>query len=238
MSETEDPANPMSNLLDRNPNHLWKSTDLFAQSLWIDLGVARAVDTIMFGDCNFFSALAAGTITIQGKLNAGDAWTTWDTISGLTTDGNLEFEAASQTFRYWAVNFPVSTVLLQIGNISLGARLEISQPYDSQSEHGESFKTNSRRSVNGTPYSSQPFAGIESWKRNWTNINQTDGDAFLTLANSVRGMFRPFYMIDMDTTVYLVYLNSDTNLLKRKSYNYNDAPPIELEAFLPGTIVI
>ena len=241
MSEEQDLANPMSNLLDRNPNHVWKSSDMLAQSLSIDLGTARAVDTLVFGNNNLHDVIGANSVTVQGKLNSGDAWTTWATIPAATfySYGNIEVEATSQTFRYWQITFPAMTGIPQIGNLSIGARAEISQPPDSQSEHGETFKTNSRRSVNGTPYSSQPFAGIETWKWNWSNINQADGDALLTLANSVRGMMLPFYMIDQNGLCGPpVYLNADENLLKRKSYNYSDAPAIELEAFSPGTIVI
>ncbi len=199
------------------------------------------MDTIVIGAHNLKSC-APDPVTVQ-PIYSDDAITySAGATTTVTADGDLEIEFSSMTHRCGGILITdtggnTMTINPQVGNLSIGARGEMTMPYDSQSEHGEEYATNARRSVAGTRYASQPFDGIETWKRKWSNISDADRHTLQTVFQSVRGAFRPFYIIDTDGSLRLVMFSIDSDPMQRRAHNFYNSPDITVEAFLTKTFV-
>lgn len=245
MDASENPTYPMSNLKDRNPLTLWKGPGT-AQNQWltIDFGAIRTCDTIIVGNHNFTTLAVNVGIDLRASTDNFSS-SNVEIVHDLTAaNGTSETEFASTAlYRYWRIKFS-STVALgaipQIGNLFLGARADLSLPYNRGLKHGESYQTSFSRAIDTTPYMSQNTNdGLETWNFNWSNLGNTDKNSFLTLYNSVRGRLYPFYFIDTDgTTIRLVILKSDINLMVQKHYQIHDTPEVQIEAFSAQTLVI
>ncbi len=236
-----DYGSTLPNLLDRNPNHLWTGVATgTSQYIEVNFGSARAVNAVVIDNHNLATVLGGGTVVIQSSTD-GITFTQQASMN-VPSSATLIIVFPSVSAQYWQIvlnNSAGFTTAPQIGNVSMGASIVLSQPYDSQSEHGEQFATEARRSINGTPYGSQPYAGIETWKWKWTAISTADQMNFLNLSHNVRGMLRAFYMTDADgTTTRLVLLTTDLLQLQRRAHSLYDSRDIELRAFLTDTIAL
>ena len=223
---------PLSNLLDRNPASYWLSASLSSgnQYVNIDLGSARSCDTCIIEGSNF-GDLTATYIYLQYSSDA-ITYTTAETVSLSSAVQKLEFTAAN--YRYWRFDIFKSGTFAaypKIGNIFLGTRVEMTQPYDTGIEKSSGFSTSQTRAIDGTRYTSQLYNGLKKYKIKFTNINETDKTSINTLFEGIRGSYFPFYFVDADSTIVLVYSVNDENPIQTKAYQIYDSAEVNLEAY-------
>ncbi len=210
------------NLLDRNPTHKWTSGSLLAQSLVIDFGSARACDSIVLDGTNWDNLAEPPLIISLLSSPDNSIWTSRGTFTIASGSQILTFTSAS--VRYWKINFDSGLATYpQIGNIILGAKIEMTTPYDSGFSKSRKFATNKSRAIDGTLYSSQIYTGADNYNFRFSNITNTLSGYLNTLYNSVRGGLYPFYFNDVDSILTLVILNSDENPIEKVGYNLNNA---------------
>ena len=229
---------PLTNLQNRNPALVWKSdVDTATQYLNIDFGSSRSCDTCIVDGTNF-GDISATYIVLQYSSDA--AFTSPTQAGSFSVSSSsaekLEFTAAS--FRYWRIKFfdtiPFG-IYPKIGNIFLGTRVEMTQPYDTGIEKSSGFSTSQTRAIDGTRYTSQLYNGLKKYKIKFTNINETDKTSINTLFEGIRGSYFPFYFVDADSTIVLVYSVNDENPLQTKAYQIYDTAEVNLEAYSVNT---
>ena len=228
----------ITNLKDRNPNHKWTSTSLTnQQSVTIDFGSEKSCDSVLLDGINFGDTYDDGpqtqTVLIESSSNGSD-WDSRGTLSNVSTKQALSFSSVSE--RYWRIYIAVNTgsflTYPTIGNIFLGTKITMTNiPYNASHEYGKQYLTTKSRSLNGTWYSSQMFAGAAKWFIKFANFSDAIRTNLLTLFSGVRGNFYPFYFSDSDSTLNLVILNSDLNTIETKAYGVHDSVDLELEEY-------
>lgn len=95
VADTEEDAYPASNLANVSTAALWRAADDTAQYLTITPAAATEMDYIGIARHNFGSAQIA--VTVEGKAEAGDAWSTLVQETMVTDDSALLLRWAPQT---------------------------------------------------------------------------------------------------------------------------------------------
>ena len=122
---TTDLLYPASNMQNQRLSKRWRSTSATGQTIIIDLGSPKAVNTIaLFGHGFTTSA----TLSING--NAANSWTAPSVVTSLTalTGPILKYLAASVTYRYWRFNLSdtsAANAYIELGRPWLGEYLTI-----------------------------------------------------------------------------------------------------------------
>ena len=227
-----DSAFPLTNLQNRNPALVWKSNVATGtQDLKIDFGSAKSCDTCIVDGTNFGS-ISATYVQLSYSSDA-TTYTQVGSFSVISSNAEkVEFTAAN--YRYWRIRFfhtSSFTIYPQIGNIFLGTRVEMTQPYDTGIEKSSGFSTSQTRAIDGTRYTSQLYNGLKKYKIKFTNINETDKTSINTLFEGIRGSYFPFYFVDADSTIVLVYSVNDENPIQTKAYQIYDSAEVNLEAY-------
>jgi hypothetical protein len=110
---------PLSNIQDQRLSTIWKATSITAQTIFIDLGSAKAVNTC---------ALMAHTVsTASTVIISGGASSTADTVStSVSYNSGIMLKFATMgTYRYWKLSLTSNSVLLQAGRLWLGNYITI-----------------------------------------------------------------------------------------------------------------
>lgn len=227
----------LRNLNDRDPAKIWKDSSTSAGSHYLnfDLGSARSCNTCIVQNANFSSSGATYVALQYSSTGNVNEYTTAGTFS--LTDSTQSLEFTSQNYRYWRLDlFDTGWAAApQVGNLFLGTRLELTQPYNSNFETSSRFTTSQVRAIDGTRYSTQLYNGLKTWKLKWTNINSTDKGYLQTLFDGIRGSYYPFYFIDADASINLVYSTNDENPIQTKANGIFDSGELSLEAFSINT---
>ena len=222
---TSSQGGAIDNLQDRNPSHKWTSGSTTTGSHYVtmDLITARACDSCVIDGSNWAST-GATAITLEYSSDNS----TWNNIGTFdhTTSALQKIEFTSATYRYWRINIfksgGVYSAAPQIGNIILGAKIEMTIPFDSSYDTSRIFNTIKQRAIDGTYYANQLYGGVDSYSFKFSNITNALSDSMETLFNSVKGSLNPFYYSDTNGSLFLVILNNDENSLSKKGYNVND----------------
>ncbi len=215
----------VDNLKDRNPNHKWTSgsTTTGSHYVTIDFTSTKSCDSCVIDGANWGSiGLTSATLEYSSDNS------TWNNIATFdhTTSALQKKEFTSASYRYWRINIFKSgsaySSAPQIGNIILGAMVEMTTPFDSSLDKSRIFNTIKQRAIDGTYYANQLYGGVDSYSFKFSNITNALSDSMATLFNSVKGSLNPFYYSDTNNNLFLVILNNDENLLSKKGYNVND----------------
>ena len=231
-----DSAFPLTNLQNRNPALVWKSdVATSSQFLNIDFGSARSCDTCIIDGTNF-GDISATYIQLHYSNDNFVSATVAGSFSLTSSTQKLEFTTGS--YRWWRIQMFDTvpfTIYPKIGNIFLGTRVEMTQPYDTGIEKSSGFSTSQTRAIDGTRYTSQLYNGLKKYKIKFTNINETDKTSINTLFEGIRGSYFPFYFVDADSTIVLVYSVNDENPIQTKAYQIYDSAEVNLEAYSVNT---
>ncbi|MHB1050995.1 MAG: hypothetical protein ACYC09_13020 [Bacteroidota bacterium] len=231
---------PVSNLKNYYPDIVSKSNSTGTdQYFLIDLGSARACDSIIIEGHNFNSVLASAAVRLQYNTNDDTDWADAVTavnimIAAEYTDEVVYKAFSSQTKRYWRILFD-STVAAapQIGNIFLGTRLTMeTTPWYPFIHGAPDFDVQSSRAIDGRLRGATTRGAIYRHRISFklqTDAIVTAWNAFLLLA---RGSGRPFYYVDHDGNVWLGNLSKSFNPFEKQVYNRNNVVNVEIESTL------
>ena len=168
---SQNTAYPAENVQDQRLAKPWRTLVLTAVTCIVNLGSAKAIDTIAIIGHNLTTS---ATITVNA--NAADSWGSPSYTTSLTALDNmvLKYLTTAQTYQYWRFNLDDSTntnAYLSIGRLWLGAKLDI----DPASTN--SFRVSKRRSDTVTyGRGRQKFATPGSgWRSFSFNFRRTSG---------------------------------------------------------------
>ena len=219
---SSDASYPLINLKTYLARDKWKSAVLTSpQNLVIDFTIARVCDAIVLQNHNFNSiGLGSGdSLALQYaddpgfSAGAGNAkiWSNGETI---TDPVYVTF--TSQTKRYWRLRFTKSGGLTgypALGNLFLGLKLDFGTPYNMPARvNRDGYKTSLFTAIEGTIRSTQTFGSRRNWGFGFkagNAMNSTVRSNLTTFIQTVRGMLRPFYLIDIDDSINYVHMMND-----------------------------
>lgn len=232
MSLAEAPLYPLSNLSTYIPTDEWSSSAATnAQTLKIDLGSAKAIDTIILDNHN---VNLMTTVSLQVDAADNPAFPNpVDVVADLsdTLTGNIDkVEFAAATKRYWRILFTdTNSVIPAIGQIFLSSKFDVAQPYDAPFEGGnDEYTTAQKTSLSGVDRASQNFGGKTIFKIAFTLGDVTFKTNWIAFHNKVRGRFCPFYFADVDDAIRLVKFTQDYNPAETIRYQLNNVQTVTL----------
>ena len=225
---------PTANLQDRDPAKKWISGNMDEdQTLTFQFASALTVNSVIIENHNILST-NGNPVNLRYSSNGS----TYTTLSTFTLNNTIQhLEVTSTSAIYWQIQWIKAgtgtdlSAAPQIGNIFLGTRVEMTQPYDTGIEKSSGFSTSQTRAIDGTRYTSQLYNGLKKYKIKFTNINETDKTSINTLFEGIRGSYFPFYFVDADSTIVLVYSVNDENPIQTKAYQIYDSAEVNLEAY-------
>ncbi len=122
---TNDLLFPIENTQNQRLSKRWRSTARTAQTVVVDLGSAKDVDTLAILGHSLSSSVA---LTVEAHTS--DSWGAPDFTTSLSfnTGAILKYLAAAETFRYWRYTLDdasASNAYVEVGRLWLGERITI-----------------------------------------------------------------------------------------------------------------
>lgn len=232
MSLAESPTYPLSNLSTYIPTDEWSSSaNTNAQTLSIDLGSAKAIDTIILHNHNLNLMT---TVKLQVDAAGNPAFSSpVDVVANLVTGataGIFKTEFGATTKRYWRILFTdTNAVIPAIGQLFLSSKFDVGQPYDAPFEGGnDEYETAQKTSLSGVDRASQNFGGKTIFKISFSLGGVTFKLAWIAFHNKVRGRLCPFYFADVEDSIYLVKFTQDYNPAETIRYQLNNVQTVTL----------
>jgi hypothetical protein len=224
MSLAENASFSLSNLHTNVPSQLWKSSaSTNAQTLNIDLGLAKECDFLALGAHNFTSMT---TVKLQYATTDDGNFT--DPIDALTLNGAaaapipLTFTLATK--RYWRILFTdCNSVIPECGLLFLGSKLSMPFNYNMDAELGnKQFGTTSKESLSGILRTSRQIAGRQRMEITFTLIDDATVTLWQTMMDIIQGRLNPFFFKDDRDVIHILHFEEDYVPAKGKRANAND----------------
>lgn len=126
-SVTADDDFPLSNILDKEIDKVYKSTSTTGETVTVDFGENTLIDTIFIGNHNLLEAtgsvvVEADTTSSPSTVRATPAWRRYDTFIFLNP---------ALTLRYWEIILAdTNTFALQFGQLVMGVAVNFPRRYN------------------------------------------------------------------------------------------------------------
>jgi hypothetical protein len=235
MSLTEDANYPLSNLSTYIPTDEWRSSaNTNSQTLKIDFGIAKAIDTLILDSHNInLMTLTALQYDATDNPSFAIPVSAIAELQVFSPTGLIDkFEFNSVRKRYWRLLFSdTNTLVPRIGQIFLSGKFDAAQPYDEGYRGGnKQHETEVQKSLSGVERASQAFAGKTVFEISFSIAGETFRTNWIAFHNKVRGKLCPFYFADMDDAIYLVKFEQDYNPAETIRYQVNNVQTVTLRA--------
>ena len=232
-SATEDAANPIENVQDRNVNTIFKDTTISANvNIVIDLGAVRACDYIFLGN---YQADGAAVANLTVQANSSDSWPGTEALAatnietaGSYTDKLMTF--STQSFQWWRLVFEGSSTVMTnlfISNIFLGTSFQPSLNRNWGMREGRLSNITQRQTHGAQQFTNKNGAIRKTWSgMSYQDIQETQKDNTLTLIQNVENNHKPLYFDPIgDGTEYFVRMQESEHGLNDSDFqNYNSDP--------------
>jgi hypothetical protein len=211
-SATEDTGFDIENVQDRNKNTLFKDTAIAAANVTIDIdfGASKTCDYLLLGTY----LISTDTDDLKVKVehdNDSDYSSSTTVYDGTGFEGltNHVQNITSGGNRYWRITFYDAAagdlVNMQIGNILLGARFDLSKNPELISNLESGYIVDNRETTGGFRRSNISNTTIRKiWDYNWKYVTETEKGNYETWRDLIymsTGLSRyPFYFTDDSAT--------------------------------------
>jgi len=207
---------PDDNLLDINKNILWKCGASTTIIFTIDLGVARACDTIALINNDWNNPTSVTGIKLHTENDDDGAWDSavtyaiggagsWETDTA--ADQPIWYEEFDSALRrYWRLTCVgcSGAVPHKLGTILLGERVDLSLNYDKPRSLSVDYGVETWETSGGRKFSIKRHDDRQSFALKWSALSSANKNKFTTLWEETEGGHLPFLFKDTDDSLYFV----------------------------------
>lgn len=196
---------PVENVINELRKRVWRTgTSVAAEKIVIDLGSAKAVTSIILLD----HTLTAADTLIKLEANSSDAWGAPPVSETLTwASGTISKTFASQTYRYWRLNFTKSAAgeSRDIGRIFLGTYAETEhQPDFAGYDESREDPSRKAKTLGGQTWTDRQEQ-FDVVTTEMSHVSLTLADQLKTIARAVGQSISFFVQVDTVSPLNTIY---------------------------------
>lgn len=205
-SLTADSSYPVSNLLDKEMDKVYRSTSTSSEVISVDFGEDVTIDTIFLGNHNLLEA--TGSMVVEGDttsspttVRASPAWRLYDIFVFLNP---------ALTLRYWDIVLAdTNTAVLQAGQLIMGESVAFPRRY-SHAHQKKLFHGDIHLETNRLKVHNYSLADRRSFEYVFVPLTEAEAGEFDTYDIAVDGRGTPHLFIPDDTGTDAYYVRKQS----------------------------